>query len=210
MPERVVWLLKWGGLAIASAAVVGVIVANANGDPIGPWVGPLVVGVLMLGVGWYVEGPRQETPRGVTGRWASVPGYDSLVVDVRESPVYRGRNVVDLRLYTPGDKPSERAVSCRVIHGVSVWSSKDTFPRWQDRHLEEGDREHYHAFLMPACFAGVPEKLEDGVYKVVWSEEYGLGSRQLTKPHRFRIRQGLVVIPGERLALVKKLRDLGE
>ena len=183
--------------------------ASLNGDPVSPWIVPLAVGLLMLGAGWYAEGRRPESQQ--RPRWrASVSGYDSLVVDVRESPIYRGHDVVDLRLYTPGDKPSERAVSCRVIHDVSVWYSKDTFPRWQDRHLEAGDREHYHAFLMPACFEGAPDKLEDGIYKVVWSEEYGLGLRQLTKPHRFRIRHGLVLIPGERFALIKKLRDLGK
>jgi hypothetical protein len=172
------------------------------------WLIDKVLWLLEKVFGWRKE--RRVTAGTPRLSRARVAGYDSHVVDVRETPQYRGHNVVDLRLYTPGDRPAERAVTCRVFHGASEWTPRDPFPQWQNRHLQEGDREHYHAFLMPACFEGVPEKLEDGVYWVVWSEEYGLGSRQLTKPHRFRIYQGLVVIPGERFALVKKLRDLGK
>ncbi len=124
-----------------------------------------------------------------------IDGWESKVVGVTRSQDDKRLDMIDLRLITPNGKPSEEELVCeltRLADGFRFHPSMGQ-PRWEDVHLSSGEPPHY-SVLLPSSFEEKDEPLLDGVYELRWRQRYGISVRDLIEPHRFRLRNGELVV----------------
>lgn len=130
--------------------------------------------------GWIVRVVRSLwwRERRIRGWETKVTGYD-LPSDTRWGNIA-------FRLFAPDSTPAKGQVRCRL-----TWPSGDRVERdatWGGIADHAGRGVPHYAVLYEPTYS--KERMEDGVYRLRWYEEYRHGWRGLTTTYAFTIREG--------------------
>jgi hypothetical protein len=154
--------------------------------------GPLYGLAAILGAVWAVEWYQERGQK----------GYKSRVNDVREDADRPGFNVLSLELFTPGfEELAKPPIVTLLFEGVRMETSQ---PEWGQ--TVRDTPVCYSSYVSPV----LGQIVASGRYMVRWDEAFGLGTRPLTRPHRFKVRHGRVQLRWHRrlrISLVRLQQD---
>jgi len=118
-----------------------------------------------------------------------VAGWDTRIEHVLPSERYPIHALI-AKLYGPNSQLAQGKVGAILRRGPDIVREEDAV-RFDDVYLQPGEGPHYSMTLFSPFRP--KERLPDGRYELRWIEEHGVGHRDLTEPHVFEIRQGMVV-----------------